>query len=101
MHDVATKATTPSSATSFLIDPPGSGAAVMVRPGFSPVCASRPSRGEPEADVGGLHGLPDDAREVGLERVDIDLLAQSGREGVYGACRVVTGPVEAVIDGAL
>src|SRR5437762_14282888 len=99
MHDVATKATTPSSATSFLIDPPGSGAAGMVRPGFSPVCASRPSRGAPHADVGGLHALPDDAREVGLGRVDLDLAAQPGREGGDSASRLAPGPVERVSDG--
>src|SRR3954447_24563418 len=47
--------------------------------------------GEPEAHVGGLDGLADDADELGLEGVEVHLVAQPDAEGLERPAGGVAG----------
>jgi hypothetical protein len=62
-----------------------------------PAYPSRLHRDEPQGDVGGLHRLPDHARQVVAQGVQIGLVAQRGREGFQGLPRVVLPTVEATV----
>src|SRR3954452_12127409 len=57
--------------------------------------------GEPEAHVGGLDGAADDADELGLQGVEVELVAQPGAEGVERALGVIAAAVEAMVDRGL
>ena len=48
-----------------------------------------------------LHGLVDNAPQVVAERVEIDLIAQTGAERLEPAHRVVLAPEEAAVDAGL
>jgi hypothetical protein len=56
---------------------------------------------EPERRLGRLHGLVDHPQQLALQGVQVDLVAQPGREGVQGAGGVVAAAVEAAVDQVL
>ena len=109
-----------SSAPARLCSPAGTDAARgwhCGQPGAPACSATLPHRGTaagpavgvpPNAPVvvakrgaGGLHRLSDHGQQLGVERVQVDLVAQPDREGVEGAGGVVAAPVEAAVDHLL
>src|SRR5829696_103910 len=58
-------------------------------------------RTQPQGDVGGLHRLRHHPYEVIIERLQVRLVAQPGREGFERLSRVVLAPVEVTVDKRL
>jgi hypothetical protein len=56
---------------------------------------------QPQRDVRRLHGLPHHPHQFVVQRVEVGLLAQLGREGFEGLRCVVLPAVEASVDEAL
>jgi hypothetical protein len=51
--------------------------------------------------VGGLHRLSDDPTQLAGERVEVDLIAESGTEAFKRLCGVVLSSEEAAVDDGL
>jgi hypothetical protein len=56
---------------------------------------------KPQRDPGRFHGLVNDRQQLGREGVEVDLVAQAGRERLDGLGRVVAAPVEAPVNRPL
>ena len=54
-------------------------------------------RSKPQRGLGRLHGLVDDRQQLTAEGVEVDLIAQAGRERLDGLGGVVLAAVEAPI----
>ncbi len=93
------------------IDPTGQadlGTVVMMRA----LVVRRPRRGyrggpagrrraEPQRRLGRLHGLVDHGQQLAPEGVQVDLVAEAGREPLHGPGGVIAAAVEAPVDQVL